>query len=78
MNWNMYSVFAQSNPAGQSSAPVRSWWKPRSILTLRARGGISDCPRGVIQSRMGPLRLFVSSALAEETPFCIFQEQVKM
>jgi hypothetical protein len=60
----------QSCPAGQSNEPVRSWWKPRSTLTLRERGGLRDWPRGVIQSRIGPLRLFVSSDRALETPFC--------
>jgi hypothetical protein len=37
---------------------------------FRARGGLRHCPRGVIQSSIGPLRLFVSSDLALETPFC--------
>jgi hypothetical protein len=37
---------------------------------LRARGGSRDWPRGVIQSKIGPFRLFVSSDLAPETPFC--------
>jgi hypothetical protein len=72
MNWNMYLVFAQFNSAGWSSAPVQSWWKLHSILILKVRGGLSDCPQGVILSRMGSLRLFVSLALAKKTLFCIF------
>jgi hypothetical protein len=40
---------------------------------LRANGGFSGCPWGVIQSRIGPLRLFVSSDLAPEMPFCILE-----
>jgi hypothetical protein len=63
-----YSELDQSRPAGQSNAPVRSWWKPRSTFTLRARGGMRFCPFGVIQSRTLPLRLFVSSPLAPDAP----------
>ena len=70
-----YSVFAQSNPTGQSNAPVRSWWKPRSILILRPSGGLRDWPRGVIQSNTGPLILFVSSDRALETPFWSFEQK---
>jgi hypothetical protein len=46
---------------------------------LRASGGVRACPEGTIQSRIGPLRLFVSSDLALDTPFwsCnIHDEQV--
>ena len=67
-----YSEFDQSKPAGQSGAPVRSWWNPQSVLTLRARGGFSGCPLGVIQSRTAPFRLFVSSAWVLEAPFWIW------
>lgn len=63
-----YSELDHSRPAGQSNAPVRSWWKPRSTFTLRARGGTRLCPFGVIQSRTLPLRLFVSSPLAPDAP----------
>ena len=36
-----YSGSDQSRPVGQRRRPVVSWLKPRSILMLRARGGIS-------------------------------------
>lgn len=64
-----YAWFDQSSPVGQRSAPVRSWLNPRSTLTFRAMGGVRACPFGVIQSRIAPLRLFVSSPLAPEAPF---------
>jgi hypothetical protein len=40
---------------------------------LRASGGLRCWPRGVIQSKMDPFKLFVSSALALEEPFCIYR-----
>ena len=64
-----YSGFDQSRPAGHNRAPVRSWLKPRSAFTLRARGGTRLCPLGVIQSRTAPLRLLVSSPLAPDAPW---------
>ena len=67
-----HSLFDQSKPAGQSKAPVRSWWNPRSALTLRASGGLRGWPRGVIQSKTAPFKLLVSSALAPEEPFWIY------
>ena len=79
VNWcqrgnSTYSWSAQSNPAGQSRYPVRSCRKPRSDLLLRDRGGISACPVGVIQSMMTLFKLFVSSDLALDIPFCTFQK----
>lgn len=62
----------QSSSTGQSNAPVRSWWNPRSILTLRARSGRSGWSGGVIQSMMGLFKLLVSSDLALDTPFWIY------
>lgn len=62
----------QSTPAGHSKAPVVWWWNPRSSLTFRWIGGLSDWPRGTIQSRIALLRLFVSSDLAWEAPFWTF------
>lgn len=73
MKSKSYSGSDQSIPAGQSKAPVRSWWNPRSTLTFLARGGWRVCPAGVIQSRTGPFRLLVSSDLALDTPFWIFK-----
>jgi hypothetical protein len=64
-----YSGSFQSAPAGQRSAPVALWWKPRFVLTLRERGGFSGTSRGVNQSSTAPFILFVSSDLALETPF---------
>lgn len=69
-----YSRLDQSKPAGHIKAPVRSCRNPRSVLTLLASGGVKGWPLGVIQSRIGPLRLFVSSARAPETPFCILKQ----
>ena len=37
--------------------------------------GFRGWPLGVIQSRIALLRLFVSSALALDAPFCIFEEE---
>jgi hypothetical protein len=67
-----YSTSDQSSPAGHSRAPVRSWLKPRLDFTFRAKGGFSGSPRGIIQSRMVPFKLLVSSALADALPFWIF------
>jgi hypothetical protein len=64
-----YSRSFQSAPAGQRSAPVALWWKPRFVLTLRERGGFSGTSRGVIHSSTAPFILFVSSDLALEAPF---------
>ena len=55
---------------GHSKAPVHSWLKPRSTLTLRAITGWRDCPCETIQSNMAPFRPLVSSDLAPEIPFC--------
>ena len=71
-----YSALDQSIPAGHRRAPVRLWWYPRSILTLRARGGVKTWPEGTIQSRMGPFRLLVSSDLAPETPFWSYDKRM--
>jgi hypothetical protein len=60
-------------PAGHRSALVRSWLNPRSILTFRESRGTSTWPLGVIQSRMGPLRLLVSSPQVPEAPFRIYK-----
>ena len=70
------SELAQSKPAGHKSAPVHSWWNPLSILTFRANGGLRFWPWGVIQSRTTPFKLFVSSDLALEAPFCIFSQLI--
>lgn len=63
---------AQSMPAGQSNAPVLSWWKPRVVLILRLSGGLVVCPGKVIQSTMAVFIVFVSSARAPFTPFSIY------
>lgn len=73
-----YSGFFQSSPAGQSNAPVHSWWNPRLILTFRDRGGFRDCPRGTIQSRTALFKLFVLSDLALEAPFWTWNYYVSM
>lgn len=65
-----YSKSDQSTPAGQRSAPVTSWLNPLSVLILRAIGGRRGSPGGESQSIMADLRLFVSSDLAPEAPFC--------
>jgi len=67
----------QSIPAGQSRAPVRSWWNPRSILTFRARGGVRDWPDGTIQSRILPFKLFVSSERELDTPFWSYEKKTE-
>ena len=59
----------QSRPAGQRSAPVTGWLKPRFVLTLRESGGFNGLSRGAIQSSTTPLRLLVSSDLALDMPF---------
>jgi hypothetical protein len=69
-----YSALDQSKPAGHNKAPVRSWWNPRSVLTLRANSGFRTWPRGVIQSRIALFKLFVSSDLALAEPFCIYHK----
>ena len=63
-----YSGLDQSRPVGHNKVPVRSWWKPWSTFTLHAKGGTRLCPLRVIQSRMAPLRLLVSSPLAPDVP----------
>lgn len=67
-----HSVSDQFKVVGQRRAPVRSWWNPRSVLTLRAKGGFNGWPRGVIQSKTALFRLLVSSDRALEAPFCSF------
>lgn len=68
-NWNVaYSMSAQLNSAGQRSSPVRSWWKPRSNLELRASGGRRGWSLVAIQSRIGLFKLFVSSDRAPDAP----------
>jgi hypothetical protein len=62
----------QSRPPGQRREPVIGWWNPRFVLTLRERGGCKTPSRGVIQSTTTPFRLLVSSDLAPETPFWIY------
>ena len=70
-SWKLmpYSRLKQSKLAGHKSAPVRSWWNPRSIFMLRAKGRFKNCPCRVIQLRMAPFRLLVSSDLALEAHF---------
>ena len=63
-----YSELDQSWPAGHNKVPVCSWWKLWSTFTLHAKGGTRLCPLRVIQSRMAPLRLLVSSPLAPDVP----------
>jgi len=67
-----HSLLDQSRPAGQSSAPVRSWLKPRSTFTFLDNGGLRAWPFGVIQSRTVPFRLLVSSARALDDPLRIW------
>jgi len=64
-----YSASSQSRSAGQSSAPVTGWLKPRLVLTLRLSGGFKATSRGVIHSRTVPFKDLVSSDLALEIPF---------
>jgi hypothetical protein len=68
----------QSRPAGQSRDPVTGWWNPRFVLTLREIDGCKTPSRGVIQSTTTPFRLFVSSDLALETPFWIYNGSNKL
>jgi hypothetical protein len=69
---NTYSALFQSRSAGHSKAPVRSWWNPWSVFTLRTSGEFNCCPGGAIQSRTAPFKLLVSSDLAPEAPFWIY------
>lgn len=39
---------------------------------LHARAGLKGWPRRVIQSKIAPFKLFVSSDLALAAPFCIY------
>ena len=68
----------QSRPAGQRREPVTGWWNPRFILTLREMDGCKTPSLGVIQSKTTPFRLFVSSDLAPETPFWIYNKSNKV
>ena len=68
----------QSRPAGQRRKPVTGWWNPRFVLTLREMDGCKTPSRGVIQSTTTPFRLFVSSDLAPETPFWIYNGSNKV
>ena len=65
-----YSRSDQSTPTGQRSAPVTSWLNPLSVLILRAIGGRRGSLGGQSQSTIADFRLFVSSDLAPEAPFC--------
>lgn len=65
------SSLSQLKPAGQSKKPVRGWWNPRLVLTLRASGGSSGSPGSIIQSTTAVFRPFVSSDLDIEAPLCI-------
>ena len=67
-----YSTLDQFKLAGHNSAPVRSWWNPRPLLMLHAKGGLRGWPRGVIQSRTALFKLFVSSDQALDAPFWIY------
>jgi hypothetical protein len=67
-----YSILVQSESAGHNKAPVRSWWNPRSVLTLCANRGFKDWPGGVIQSSTAPFKLFVSLDLVQDVPFWIW------
>lgn len=67
----MYSESDQFKLAGHSRAPIHSWLKPLLLFTLQAEGGTIDWPLGVIQLRIEPFRLFVSSAWALEAPFSL-------
>ena len=72
------SVSFQSRPAGQRSAPVAGWWKPRFVLTFRERGGSKGVSRPAIHSRITPFKLLVSSDLALDTPFWILKKWGKV
>jgi hypothetical protein len=66
-----YPGSSQFTPAGQSSEPVASWWKPQSNFILWLSGGIIDWPGGVIQSMIVPFMPLESSALAALAPHWI-------
>ena len=72
INSRTHSAFAHSYPAGQSSAPVCSWWNPRPILTFLGIWEVSVWPLGVIQSIIAAFILFVLSALEPPAPFWIY------
>ena len=67
-----HSESFQSKPAGQRRLPVTEWWKPLFSLTFRVRGGSKGASLGVIHSKTTPFKLFVSSDLAVEMPFWIY------
>ena len=69
-NGPTYTLSDQSTPAGQRRAPVTWWLKPRSTFTFRAIGGIRGSLGGDSQSIIADFRLFVSSDLALDAPFC--------
>jgi len=73
-NKGLYSLLEQSKPAGHNNAPMRSWWNLQSVLTLQVKGGFKGWPQGVIQSRIAPFKLLVSSDRALAEPFCIYHK----
>ena len=71
-----HSSSPQSSSAGQRRKPVLSCSKPRFAFMFQDKGGCRGSPlEGTIQSRMAPLRLFVSSDLALEAPFWSFEQR---
>ena len=70
---NTYSRLLQSRPAGQRSAPICLWLNLRSTLTFRESKRTRFWLFGIIQSKIGPLRLLVSLARAPEAPFWIWK-----
>jgi len=67
-----HSVSFQSKPAGQRRALVTGWWKPLFVLTFWERCGTKGVSLEIIQSRTTPFKLLVSSDLALDIPFWIF------
>ena len=68
------SLSSQSKPVWQRSCPVTRWWKPWLVLTFLKRGGFNAEPLSVIQSNTMPFSPLVSSDLALNMPFWIFDE----
>ena len=69
-----YSKLYQSRSAGHNRKLICLWWKPQLVLILQVKGGFDGWLRGEIQSSTVPFRLLVSSALVQEAPFWICED----